>query len=322
MPDGMAALRRLGIQVDTRQAAIFEGIRFVDNSFEVEARFPNGLGYGMRRTVLHQRMLERAEAIGVEMHWGARVTGLSADGVAVNGNNVRCRWLVCADGQNSPLRRLAALDRQRIRCQRFGFRRHYTVAPWSQHVEVHWSDCGQMYVTPVGTDEICVAFITRQPRLRFDDALPLFPKLSMRLRDAKALETRPLGSMTVTRQLREVQRGHTALVGEASGSVDAITGEGLSLAFQQATALARAMQTGNLQHYEKVHRRIRRLPSRMAALLLSLDEHRTLRQRVFRAFATEPTLFARMLAVHTGAISFLDFGFLRTLSLGWHLLIT
>ena len=41
-----------------------------------------------------------------------------------------------------------------------------------------------------------------------------------------------------------------ALVGDASGTVDAVTGHGLSLSFQQAIPLAEAMRLGDLAHYQ------------------------------------------------------------------------
>jgi hypothetical protein len=59
---------------------------------------------------------------------------------------------------------------------------------------------------------------------------------------------------------------------DASGSVDAITGEGLCLAFQQAIALASALETGNLDAYQAEHRRLLRRSAFMAALMLSLNE--------------------------------------------------
>ena len=65
-----------------------------------------------------------------------------------------------------------------------------------------------------------------------------------------------LGAVSVTRKLPLVWRENLALIGEASGSVDAITGEGLTVAFQQALALAEALAAGDLQLYQAAHRRI------------------------------------------------------------------
>jgi len=129
MPDGLAALDALGVQVDVRQAAPFRGIRFIDGPREVGASFPNGVGYGIRRTLLHQWLVDRASRCGVSLHWSRRVTGLSTDGLLVEGEVVSSRWLIGADGQNSKLRKLSGLEPARRPPIRLGFRRHYRIAP-------------------------------------------------------------------------------------------------------------------------------------------------------------------------------------------------
>jgi len=232
---------------------------------------------------------------------------------------VRYRWLVGADGHNSRIRSLAGLDHIVGEEVRFGFRQHYRVAPWSEFVEVHWSDCGQMYVTPIADDAVCVAFITAQKSMRLQDAISHFPVLASRLKNAPA-EGRPRGAITGSRRLRHVQRGNVALIGEAAGAVDAITGEGMAIAFRQAIALADALRANDLSLYEAAHARIMRVPRAMAALMLSLDGHPVLRRRTFGAFQAQPAIFDRMLAIHTGAVPPVSFGIGNTFSLGWHLL--
>jgi flavin-dependent dehydrogenase len=108
-------------------------------------------------------------------------------------------------------------------------------------------------------------------------------------------------------------------VGDASGSVDAITGEGLCLLFQHAVLLAEALQAGDLARYDAAHRRLGRRPALMADLMLMLDGRRRLRTRTFRAMASDPRLFSRMLAMHVGELSILDFA-ASGLNLGWQLL--
>jgi len=319
MPDGLTVLRQLGVTVEPGLTAPFRGIRFLDARDQVEADFPHGVGYGIRRTVLHQLLMERATEVGASLHWGARITGLSAEGVWVNGHDVHCRWLVCADGQNSRLRRLTGLHVPRSARRRFGLRRHYKVAPWSDFVEVHWSDCGQIYITPVSDCQVCVALITGRPNLRFEEAFQCFPALAARLNGVVPQE-RDLGAVTMTQRFAAVQREDVALVGEASGSVDAVTGEGLSMAFRQAIALAEAMSSGDLGQYESAHRRIARLPRMMSNLMLAMDKRPAFRRRVFRALMAEPKIFRRLLALHTGMISPANFGIRETVSLGWHLL--
>jgi flavin-dependent dehydrogenase len=104
-------------------------------------------------------------------------------------------------------------------------------------------------------------------------------------------------------KLKQVYRDRVALIGDASGSVDAITGEGLSLGFRQATALADALEAGDLAAYQKAHRRLARRPELMGRLMLVLDGHPALRERTLRAFASDSRVFARLLAVHVGAKS-------------------
>ena len=91
-----------------------------------------------------------------------------------------------------------------------------------------------------------------------------------------------------------------ALVGDASGSADAITGQGLGLAFKQAFALADAIVAGDLSQYERAHRELMRRPMLMGDAMLLLGRNRGLRSRVIRAMQSRPELLARMLALHVG----------------------
>jgi flavin-dependent dehydrogenase len=112
------------------------------------------------------------------------------------------------------------------------------------------------------------------------------------------------------------------LLGDASGSVDAITGEGLRLSFEQASALAPALASGDLEAYEAAHRRLARRPAFMAHLMLSLDRSAWLRRRTLRALAAEPRIFAKQLAMHVGALSPTQFARHAMLPLGRSILAT
>jgi len=318
MPDGLAAARSLGLDLESAGGRPFRGIRFCDGEITVQALFPQGCGRGLRRTALHRLMVNRAAEAGVRLAWGARVQGISSDGVRVEDRTVRARWIAGADGGHSAVRRWAGLDASVRNSRRFGFRQHYRVAPWSDFMELHWADGCQLYVTPMGEDEICVVLISGDRRLRLQDALPRFPAMQRRLRDVRAA-TPELGGVTASRRLKRVWTGNVALLGDASGSVDAITGEGLCLLFQHAEALAAALVAGDLARYQEEHRRIGRRPALMADLMLLLDQRHRLRRRTIRAMAGRPQLFARMLAAHTGA---LDLGALVSngLALGWKML--
>ncbi|MCU1286759.1 MAG: monooxygenase, FAD-binding [Acidobacteriales bacterium] len=318
MPDGLAALHALGVELSQGLGFPFSGIRFLCGKKAVDACFPRGKGIGIRRPLLHQILLDEASRLGVEMHWSSRVY-VKDDQITMDGRPVESKWLIGADGQNSATRKWAGLDRGKTHRRRFGFRRHYQIEPWSEFVEISWSDRAQMYVTPVASDRVCVALITGNQHLRFNEGLRLFPEVEARLQNATAI-THEQGALSSSRQLDKVFIGNFALIGEASGSVDAITGDGLSLAFQQAVALAEAIRCENLATYQSQHRRIAQLPRFMAEAMLAMDGRPRFRDRVFSALTANPALFERMLAVHTGAIAPLSFGARNAASLGWHLL--
>jgi flavin-dependent dehydrogenase len=166
-------------------------------------------------------------------------------------------------------------------------------------VEVYWGKSSQFYATPVGSDEICVVVISRDAALRIDEALQEFPVLAARLAGV-ACTSPEKGAATANRCYREVCRGNVLLIGDASGMVDAITGEGLGLAFRQSLVLADALAEENPELYRQAHKRLRRRSANMARLMLTLDGRPWLQGRVLRAFAAEPSAFRALLATHTG----------------------
>ena len=319
MPDGLLALRGLGVDLTVLAGAPFEGIRFVDAAGETRACFPGGAGFGMRRSVLHGVLAAKAESVGVRLEWGTPVEAVGQGEVVAGGRTIRSRYVVCADGHNSSLRAMVGLGAGKVYRRRYGFRSHYRMRPWSSFVEVHWADCGQVYVTPVGAEDVCVVLITSDKHVRLEDVLPMFPELRERLA-GQTLSGPSIGGVTVTRRLKAVTCGGIAMLGDSSGSADAITGDGLSLAFQQAVALADAMATGELSEYQRKHQEISRLPRTMGELMLLMDDYPWLRQRIFRGFVRSPRMFEQLLAMHTRTISPLQLGVRDCLSFGWSVL--
>lgn len=306
MPDSRRELNRLGVHVDSRHGAEFQGILFCQDGARCAADFPRGVGIGVRRPTLHQLLLERASELGVRLLWGAPVSAQERDAIHLGGEICSFRWLIGADGIASQVRKWAGLEPSVVRSRRFGFRAHFRVAPWSRYVEIHWGAMGQAYITPVGPQEICVAAITRHKGLRLTDILAGIPFLGEKLANA-AQSTPERGALTITRRLRRVTRGDVALIGDASGSADAITGEGLAMGFRQALLLAESLACGGLDVYEARHAMTLALPHRMASMMLLLDRFGALRSRALPVLAARPELFRKLLAVHVGEQGLTEF---------------
>lgn len=300
MPDGVRALTDLGVLIGPVIGMPFVGIRFLDDGVAAEAVFAEGPGLGIRRVDLHRLLLAAAEAAGVITSWGTSAEVLSPGTVRMAGHTIRCRWIIGADGAHSRVRQRAGLVPAWTGRRRIGVRQHFRVRPWTGFVEVHWAQDAQAFVTPVATDEICIAFLAEVRPARIPEMMGRFPALRDRL--AKAEPIGPIrGAISMSARLPRVTRGRFALIGDASGVVDAVTGEGISLALRQAEALGAALATDDLQSYERDHARISRPPHLAARLLLHFGANDACRRRVLATLATTPVAFEQLLAVHTGA---------------------
>jgi menaquinone-9 beta-reductase len=89
------------------------------------------------------------------------------------------------------------------------------------------------------------------------------------------------------------------LVGDAGCTVDAVSGQGLSLAFRQALLLADALAAENLAWYQAAHDRLSSAAMRVTHLLMAMNDSVLLRRKVLRLFAGHPGLFAKMISAHT-----------------------
>lgn len=318
MPDALSTARQLGLALPPGCGCPFRGIRFQGAGHSVCSDFPGGAGLAIRRTVLQALLVERAKQAGVELLWGRPVSGIDGNIVFVGQDRIQTRWIIGADGSQSSIRRWAGLKSFRRNVQRFSYRRHYRITPWSEYVEVFWGEDCQFYVSPTSANEICLALLTRDPRRKIDAALAQFPALQKRLCAADATSAER-GALAATRRLRRVTHGNVALIGDASGTVDPITGEGMCLAFKQALALAAALQAGDLNLYDRAHRLLAQRPRFMARFMLLMDRSTFLRERSLAAFESHPDLFASLLAMHVGDWTPIRFAATAT-ALGWQVI--
>ncbi len=300
LPETRAVLGELNIQMPRAIGQRLRGIRLVQTGHQVCAEFPGGQGIGIRRTILHELLVTEAEERGVQLLWRSPVTGIDGNSVRLGHGSVAADWIVGADGSGSRVRKWSGLEATRSHHQRFATRRHYRVKPWTDYMEIYWGECVQGYVTPLSRNEICIVVMADEAQnANFERALEKWPDLKTRLAD-REISSRERGAINSMRSLENVCRGRIALVGDASGSVDAITGEGLRLAFSQAILLAEGMRRGDLGEYQQAHRRLTKRPTRLGKLLVLLGRHATIRQRAIKTMAARPEIFQEFLAIHGG----------------------
>src|SRR5690349_22884239 len=138
LPGTLAALRELGIYIEAQDGEGFQHIRFIDGEISATADFPGAGGIGVRRTILHQKMVSRAEECGVQLLWNASVTSVTQEGALSGGESIRAKWIVGADGLHSRVRHWSGLDSGAEWAWRFAQRRHYRLKLLTDCVEVYW----------------------------------------------------------------------------------------------------------------------------------------------------------------------------------------
>ena len=154
---------------------------------------------------------------------------------------------------------------------------------------MHWAREAEAYVTPVADDTVGVAVLssTRKP---YDEHLAAFPALLERLDGAEhASQTRGAGPLRQGARRRTA--GRVLLVGDAAGYVDALTGEGVSLALGQAAAAVRAVADGDPAAYDAEWRRLTRRYRWLTAGLVAATTPRPARAAIVPAASLLPPVF-------------------------------
>ncbi len=239
MPGALPLLGRLGIDP---LGMPLRGVSYRDGSRRADHLFRTGPGRGVRRTTLHNALSGRAAELGVARMTGS-ITSLAQDADIVTVNGLRARWVIGADGLHSTARRLVGLELPvRRNGRRFGLRRHFELAPWSELIEVHWAKTAEVYITPVAPGLVGVAILGPQGT-KFDETIEQIPELADRLRGAEP-SSALRGAGPFLQRAARPSAGRVLLVGDASGYVDAITGEGLRLGFEQARVAVASLISG------------------------------------------------------------------------------
>jgi flavin-dependent dehydrogenase len=314
LPPGVRALQALGVEphLDPAACSRIAAIRWIDGGLAAEARLGKPGGLGVRRTALSAALAARAREAGAEVREGAAVRshrrGADEAEAWTDGGRERARVLVAADGLASPVRRREGLELPRAGAPRFGLRRHFARAPWTDAVEVHFGEGVEAYVTPAGPGRVGVAFLCEEAaRAPYQELLERFPVLAARLGGA-AFDSPAAGAGPLARAASARALDRLILVGDAAGYVDAVTGEGLSLAFEGALALGRALpgalargaRRDAFAAWEAEERRRFARYAVGARAVLGLARRPAARRSALRFLARHPRAFAHLVGLVVG----------------------
>lgn len=337
MPTGVAVMLRSGLleHLDPARARAFAGLRYVDSSgTQAEGRFTGEPGLVVRRLALSEALFDLAQQEPLlELRSGWELTSLEEQGDCVS---IKARelggtdretqedfdYLVGADGLHSRVRRLAGREGGRRRApgkqpQRMGARVHYAIKPWDDLVQVWWQDGIECYVASSGDN--CVEFNfgwdqgRMNPRQVDGAAVSLeeglfrhFPALLERVRGAES--TSPMRSWgPLPQRATTYLEGRVALIGDAGLFYDAITGEGISLAFLQAELLAETLgdwdSIAGRQRFLEGIEELASLYIQVTDFAMFFTRHPRLRSWMIKLLARSPELFGHMLHANMGQVA-------------------
>jgi flavin-dependent dehydrogenase len=334
LPHGIDLLREMGLGevVDEIEGQPFRGILYRCHGVVARGDFANdATGRGVRRRLLDDAVRRRAAAAGVELRVGAvrevRERDAAVELTLADGSVVRSRVAVGADGPRSVVRHALGLDGGAPRKPRYAVRRHFRLAASAampERVEVNVVHGYELYVTPVAPGVVGVAALCEKsameagagkPEARLDALIAACPEVKSRL-DGATPEDRALACGPLRVRSRGVGKGRVFLVGDAAGYVDAITGEGMSLALGTAVACAAAIESvlGGADvdkaraRYAQARARAFRDHALLTFGLVELARRPWFAKRAIARLAKEPALFTRLLAVNNGTSSLTSLG--------------
>ena len=331
MPAGVAVLGRLGL-LGSVGGMPFRGVRYHVGDRVATGPFPHGEGVpreglAQRRAVIDRVLFEAAAATpGVRAHIRAEVTAPLVErgrvtGLVVNGLVRRAGLTIAADGAHSRLRRALGLTRP-ARRRRLGMRAHFRLAPGADAppwVDVFLGAGHELYVAALPHGEMVVAALAevrdeRSPaEVLFERWWRAQPRLAERLRGARRL-TALRGALPLGLQARRGFVPGMVLLGDAAGSLDPITGCGMTQALVSAEILASWAVRGLvgsddlLPEFERARRRRLRDSALLTRGLLWLSRHPAWVPPALDALGAWPTLFSHLVGVAGGARSLSGLG--------------
>lgn len=290
-PTCWPVLERLGAAGEIRSAphGKLSRVDFITvDGTSVSAPLPNGANaeIAIRRSLLDQILLRRAQSVGAEVRHGETLLSAVHAGdwtIGTDHSEVRSRVLVGADGRNSTVARLCGLMPRRGP-DRVALQTHLPLPrDFGARIVLQLLPEGYSGQAPVGDDLLNVCLVSRPRDLAgikrwAERAFALSP-------DHEWRTIAPLA-----RAALPVARPGLFLIGDAARVVEPFTGEGISYALRSGELAAQAIAAGDHAQYAAAHRKLYSGRLWINALARRAVEHPRLATRVLRFLPNEKSI--------------------------------
>lgn len=314
MPPGPQILAELGLHdaILGTGAPRIDGVVIAAGQDGERSAFPRGeTGLGVRRLRFDAVLSSRLEQHPlIDYHQGVtveRVVRGRVPRVVTSVGEVGARAVAVADGLRSNLRRQLGWTRGPRPPHRYGIVGHWHgVLPTDPWIRLTIHSGFESYRAPVGPDEHLVALLCSHDRMAsFANGLTEQYR-ALALATHPDLEKAELGpgvsAIGPFRHRASTVAGEGIfLVGDASGFIDPITGEGLASGLEQARAFNQALAHPQPEaEYRRLHRGITRTRWRLTALLVYLASNPSRVARAMRGLTRRPSVMPALLGINLG----------------------
>ncbi len=304
MPAGVAILERLGL-AEAVGGAPFYGVRYHLGDRTAEGRFPEIAGVpvagrAQRRKHLDYVLFQAAAATpGVTAHTGTLVEALLSEngrvtGLIVSGEPRRARLVVAADGVHSRIRHQLGLDVPPRR-KRLGIRAHFRLAPGQ--AQPPWVDV----FAALADCEVWGA----STECAFHRWWRAERRLASLMEGAEQISSL-MGSSPLSGGARIGVAPGVALLGDAAGFLDPITGGGMTQALMSAELLAEYIvgrlgtQERWLWKFDRERQRMLRDYQMLTQMVLWVADHPRLAKGLLSSLKNSPKIFSHLVGVSGG----------------------
>ena len=345
MPEGVQILSEFGVlsEILARGGVKVNGMRYWNRrGYMAEADFPPGpegmsFALAMQRHDLDFLLLEKARSFkNVTVREGFQVTEVVQDDGQVKGvgghsidspNNpevFHAPLTIGTDGRHSVFHKACNLDKTPLPRKRFGLTGHLKgVEGMGSYVEVMPCQDGEIYIAPLAGGITLVAVLLEESAMkffkgdlpgRFHDFLRQVDGFRDRITNTELVPpvsvVGPLGFTIET-----LHKPGLLLIGDSSGFLDPITGEGMTLALKSVkTALPfikEAIKVGRFDQEmgdQYVEERFQSIEDvfMFTQFILKLSRKKFIADRAIRRLSRDRVLFQKFLGVATGRNKFKD----------------